>query len=262
MRDYTLVVGLDHRHLEQLYLTWPTWKRHKPSLLDHPMLIFYDHKEVDKEAILQLVDHPRLTLQKWPPMPTYYEGTDESKWENAQRHKMLTGFVYVGSSVETDYWLKIDTDVVATGHDDWIDPEWFQGNPAIVSQGWHYTKPANQMLKLDEWVHAYKDDPFLTGWSKFPPLGLAPKPGDNKVKHKRIISWCAFFDSEFTSRCVEAASDTCGSFKMPVPSQDGFLWYMAMRGRFGVNRVEMRDRGWIQKNSMGNIRQAAMEAMK
>jgi len=262
VKDYTLVVGVDAKHLEQLRYTWPTWKRHKPSLLKVPMIVFCDPLQVTKADVWKVVDHPRLTVVDWQiPAEHYRCSGEQTKWTKPQRSKMLAGFVCVPPQVVmTRYWLKIDTDTVATGDDDWIDPDWFEDCPAIVSAPWGYTKPADQMMKLDEWVERNRERlPLL---SKEEPLKLRPKEGWSRVKHRRIISWCAFFHTRFTAQASRWAAITCGAGKLPVDSQDGFLWYCATRLGFGVVRAGMKNRGWQHWSTMGNIRKHSREAME
>ena len=256
--DYTLVVGVDDFHLRQLAVTWPTWKRHKPSLLKHPMLVFYDRDQVREEHVRAVVDHPGMTAVEWPRTPdvTYAGGDD--KWSDPQRYKMLAGFVYVPAMrVSTRYWLKLDTDTVATGRDDWIDDEWFADSPAIVCQKWSFTKPPDQMLKLDEWAER-SEIPAFKGTA---PLRLAPEPGWSRVRHKRIISWCGFFKTSMTEAAACAAVWSCGVGQLPVPSQDGFLWYWAARCELRIKRLDFKSRGWEHWSSNGNVRAAAERAM-
>ncbi len=160
--------------------------------------------------------------------------------------------------VKTPYWLKLDLDVVATGQDDWIDERWFEGNPAIIAHPWNYSKPPESMLDLDKWVkvNAGKLPDKITDSE---PLNLIPNPGSDIVRHERIISFCGFFNTEFTKLCSEMAESTCGSGKLPVPSQDGFMWYVAKRGGFGINRVNMKARGWKQCSSERSILQSLQE---
>lgn len=262
MIDYTLVVGVDARHLQQLAITWPTWKRHKPSLLQRPMLIFFDWNQVTPAMIFRAVqEHPNLVTVPWPePDWIKHEGGDD-KWTDPQRYRMLSGFVHVPATyVGTRYFLKIDTDTVATGQDDWIDEAWFENDPAIVAQGWGFTKPPDQMRKLDEW--AYRNHHVLGFDSPPLSLDLKPEPGSDKLKHKRIISWCGFFNTEFTGRAADWAVRTCGQCQLPVPSQDGYLWYLAKRLGLGINRIDAKNRGWQHWNTMFNIRQAAERAMQ
>ena len=255
MIDYTLVVGVDAHHLHQLEWTWPTWKKNKPSLLKQPMVAFFDQDQLTADQVGMVIDHPMLKVVPWPPVGVHYPGGND-KWTNAQRYRMLAGFVHVPARhVMTDYWLKLDTDVVATGNDGWIDDGWFKGDPAIVAQSWSFTKPADQMLKLDEWA-ARHDWLFHTQ-----PLDLSPKEGSERLGHKRIISWCGFFHTSSTIWSSQWAEQSCGIGMLPVPSQDGYLWYVAKRLGLDIRRVDMKRRGWEHWSAMFNVKAAAIKAM-
>jgi len=260
--DYTLVIGVDGRHLEQLSLVWPTWVKHKPSILTHPLVVFYDRDQLTWKDIQPIVkEHYQITVYDWPPKGAEYKGDPKDKWTNPQRHKMLSGFVHVPPMfVKTKYWLKLDLDTVATGMDDWIDESWFEDEPAIVSHPWGYTKPARQMLDLDEWTGARLDMMPQWLWQK-PPLNLVPREGSSMVRHKRIISWCGFFNTEFTEVCSAVAAGCCELGQLPVPSQDGYLWYMAERGNLGIKRVNMKSRGWEHWTTTRNIIKAVERVM-
>ena len=247
--DSTLVIGVDKKHLEQLAMVWPTWMKWKPSIFNHPIIIFYDHTQVlcsdiykiTKDQIVQVVPYPVDKIDYFFP----YDGT---RFTDSQRCKMLSGFVYVaGTYVETPYWLKLDTDVVATGQDDWIDSKWFEDDPAIISHPWTFTKPPNQMMLLDEWAEGRE------GFEGTEPLNLMPQPGSDRVGHKRIISWCSFFQTDFTRMCVRNAIQEDGRFHMPCPSQDGYMWWTAARLGLPIERSNMKRRGWQQWNCMSNI---------
>jgi len=257
--NYTLICGVDRRHLRQLHWTWPTWKLHKPSLLQMPMIVFYDRESLTRSDIQAIVDHPRLTAVPWPPENVEYrDGVD--KWHGRQRKKMLSGFVHVAAQHVTSHWyLKLDTDVVATGQDDWIDPEWFADDPGIVSHPWGYTKPPYQMALLDEWVRDCRH--MLTMLHETAPLHLIPGPGASLLKHPRIISWCGFFSTSLTRLASQLAIDTCGPGQLPVPSQDGYLWYLAARLSRPIKRIQMKRRGWQHWSSDQNVEHYAREAM-
>jgi hypothetical protein len=193
----------------------------------------------------------------WPERPAAVF----DKWSNPQRYMMLSGFVHVPAlcQIETPYWLKLDLDAVATGHDDWVDPSWFKDNPAIVSQPWGYTKPADQMLKLDQWVDRYAEHlPILANQ---PPLNLVPKEGSSLVKHPRIISWCGFFSTGFTSLCSAMASTTCGRGRLPVPSQDGFMFYAAKRAGLPIHIAQMKSRGFEHHNGNAAVKAAVERSL-
>jgi len=260
---FTTVLGLDAKHLDQLKIVWPTWMRHKPAILDNPLVIFYDRHDpgIDALAIRGAIpEHSDVIITSWPPGGVEYGGDPNDKWTRPQRVKMLSGFVHVAAKyVHTDYWLKLDVDTVATGHPNWIDPRWFENNPCIVAQPWGYTKPANQMIELDEWIASGTS----AGSQLTQPLNLKPKEGWSRVRHKRIISWCGFFNAEFTRWCSMVAESRCGVGRLPVPSQDGFMWYMARRynGASSIVRANMKKRGWEHWTTMKNIRKAAERAM-
>lgn len=261
MIDYTLVVGVDAHHLEQLAWTWPTWIRHKPSILQHPMVVFFDRAQISPNMVLSVVDpHPNLRLVMWPNHNQTYEGGDD-KWTDPQRYRMLAGFIHVPAvHIHTPYWLKIDTDTVATGIDSWIDEDWFKDDPAIVAQGWGFTKPPDQMLKLDAWVDGNSE--VLNDLWNEPALEMVPNGIDDKLRHKRIISWCGFFRTEFTKKASVWAERTSGPGKLPVPSQDGFLWYVATRLGLPVKRVDMKSKGWEHWSTMHNVVLASKRSLK
>jgi len=260
--DYTLVVAVDEHHLRQLELVWPTWRRHKPSLLDRPMVVIYDREQLICRFVRDVIRHPDLLVLPWPPDGIEYEEVEGGdRFQSAQRYKMLSAFVHVPPKVvHTPYWLKLDTDAVATGTDDWIDPEWFADEPVIVSHPWGFTRPPDQMLTLDRWVDECDEE--LAVLNSRPPLNLQPEPGRDRLDHKRIISWCAFFKTDFVSDCSCWAEKTCGVGKMPVRSQDGYLFYCATRLKLLVVRTQMKRRGWQHWHTMPNVRKYAEEAMR
>lgn len=255
--DYTLVVGVDDKHLRQLVHTWPTWVRHKPSILAHRMIVFYDKQQVSAARVRAVVDHPKLTPIMWPPGPQQYERQGEGRRGDPQRYKMLAGFVHIPARhVWTKYWLKLDTDTIATGVNDWIEESWFDGEPEIVSQRWGFTKPADQMIALDHWASGV---PGLRNRSS---LGLVPEPGRNRLPHKRIISWCGFFRTDFTDLCAQFADVSVGPCKLPVPSQDGYMWYCAERLGRQVVRVNVKSRGWLHRSAGRNVERESRKALE
>ena len=266
--NYTIVIGVDKAHLTQLAYSWETWQANKPSLMQQPFVIFYDRSEVTAHEIqstLKAKASMKITYVPWPQAGnTEFAGNNSSKWSNPQRYKMLSGFVHVPAiTVSTPYWLKIDTDMVATGDDDWIDESWFKFQPAIISPPWGYTKPANQMLKLDDWVDQYgsgADSPLqLLAQNK--PLNLRPEEGANKVKHKRIISYVSFYNTAFTRVISQMAERTCGPDQLPVPSQDGYVWYCAARIGCQIRTFSAKKRGWVWTNGINAVRAQSARAL-
>jgi len=245
---FTTVIGVDREHLEQLKLVIKTWEKHKAEIFGNTLIVFADGKEM-KQGLLKEKDiydvikiHPSHLLIRWDS-----EGS-------TNKERMLAGFVHVAARyVETKYYLKLDTDTVASfTSDDWLPLEWFRNDPVIVAHRWSYTKPPDQMIRLDEWVEYHKEK--LPELNRFSALGLVPKPGSDCLPHKRIISWCGVFSTEFTKLCSEFCSRTVGSTVLPVSSQDGFLWYCAKRMRLPILEVNMKAKGWEHWHTMENLR--------
>jgi hypothetical protein len=158
-----------------------------------------------------------------------------------QREKMLSGFVHVAAhEVRTPWYLKLDTDVVATGDTQWIRPEWFQPNkqgqfPVFISSIWNYSKPRYLMDLLDDW-----GDQIPELRSK-PRLNLPYSSQSSLVAHSRIISWIFFGRNDWTARVAEWLAP---SGRLPFPSQDSFMYYCAKRGGEHYVRENMARLGW------------------
>jgi len=254
--DFTLVLGVDRKTLEQLKLTLPTWIKHKPELFDRGVLVFRDRAQVSRLEVCSLIEtatsHYRVVDWDYP--IEHYPGKGLSKWDNPQREKMLSGFVHIPAKfVHTPYWMKLDTDVVAHPYEDpnWISPDWFLDFPSIIAPSWGYTKPADQMQKLDQWAE-HNSIP----WMKEPLLNLVPKPEDTRINHHRICSWGAFFNTPDTAIFSSAAERSCGKGRLPVYSQDGFMFYCAKRAGRTIRTIPMKQFGWDVCGSLRRILQS------
>jgi hypothetical protein len=253
---FTLVLGVDRWHIEHFKLVRSNWFKHKPSLKRFDLVFFSDDSNILNSVYGDVRIHHLGDIKciLWNPNVEYV--SDGTRWTDPQRQKMLAGFVHVAAGcVETDYWLKLDLDVIATGQDDWVNPTWFESRPAIVSHRWGYTKPANQMLDLDEWadINKHKWDGLFENTK---PLNLRPKhPTSAGVGHKRIISWCGFFRSDFTRLCSKMAIDSVGEGRLPVPSQDGYMWYVARRLGYPIVRANMKALGWKHFSKLRQLKE-------
>lgn len=224
--EFTTIVAVDQAHLVELRLVWPTWRTNRPEILENPLLIVCDasNSEVEWQKKLRFVDHPNKRLVLWD-MPGIQ-----------QREKMLSSLVFVAArEVKTPWYLKLDTDTVATISGPWIRPEWFlpdeQGRvPAFVSHPWGYTKPANALELLDDWADG------IPQLSHYPRLNIRGPFGATAVRSKRIISWCFFGRTNWTAEVASYATD-----RLPIPSQDTFLWYCAARRGDHFRRVGMKN---------------------
>lgn len=228
--DITLVLGVDSKHLKELRLVWPGWLRFKSEVLRMPCVVFYDATQVQREEMAFLNAHPSVRFVPWD-MPG----------AKSQREKMLAGFVHVpANEVKTTWYLKIDTDVIATAEGEWIRDEWFCPDnnnelPVFISSPWGYTKPANVMDLLDDWADGV---PMLAKKSR---LNLPHSERESVIKHSRIIGWLFFGRTDWTREMV-ALLDSDG--RLPYPSQDSFMYYCAKRLGRHYHRVRMREHGW------------------
>lgn len=246
MIDYTVTVAVDDRTAEQLKLVWPTWKRYRPAFFNRPLLVICDAQIGGPEyweSRLSWLEHPDRQLVAWdcPDCPHL-----------TQRERMLTGWVKVPPRyVETEYWLKIDTDSVAKSAAEWIDETWFQELPALVTNPWGYTKPAHWPHLLDTWARSV---PQLASGA---PVGLPfPRPGQDTIKHSRIAGWLCFVRTDFSRKVLEFVPG-----RLPVPSQDTYHWYCAQRLGEPIVKVRFRKRGWDCIHSDRRRKQAVEEIM-
>ena len=228
--DVTLLVGVDSSHLHEWSQTWPTWRQHKPHLLEMPLVVFYDEKQVTPEQIRQVCNHPNAILIAW-----------DLSAARSQREKMLSGFVHTAAKyVHTPWHLKLDTDLIAVGSASWVDASWLQADehgrlPAFAAPQWGYTKPRYLMDVLDDWGD---ETAALRQYSR---LNLSYSSASNKVRHPRISSHI-FFGNTAWVRDVAAWLPADG--RLPVPSHDSFLFYCAARRRDHYVRFGMKGLGW------------------
>lgn len=231
--DITVVLGVDRKHLEELRWVWPTWMAFKPELRQMPCLVFYDAAEVPPSALDFLNDHPCLRLIPWEL---------SNAWN--QREKMLTGFVQVPArEVSTPWYLKLDTDLVATGTGEWLNPLWFtpddKGNqPVFIAPRWGYSKPRYIMDLLDDWADG------RTELADHPRLNLPYASTSSKVRHARIISWFFLGRTDWTRKM---ATLTSSDGRLPFPSQDSFMFYCAARLGCYFIREDMKAYRWTHK---------------
>jgi hypothetical protein len=237
--DYTLVVGCDERTQEQLRGTWPTWRRYRPELLNQPMVVICDARlSPDPDwwrKRLHWLDHPawRPFLWDWP------APDDGITREVSQRERMLTAFIRVARVISTAWYLKIDTDVVATAGGPVILPEWVaktdEGVPALVASAWGYTKPGDFVDDLQDWADK------LPQLRCFKRLDLPSGRGIKRFRHPRICSWICLINTGFGLLANQLSPHPN---PLPAPSQDTYHWYVAARRGDRIQRVSFKRLGW------------------
>jgi len=200
---------------------WPGWMRYRPELLQRPLIIARDAPIAPAE--LDFLEHPNMRSYAW-------------NYDGDQRRKMLASFVLLAPRVvQTPWFLKLDTDVIATqANASWCSEDLIAGSPAFVSNPWGYTKPATAINTLDDWGDTVPE------LAKFGRLKLPFDPTATLVKTPgRIISWCFFGRTDWCSW----AAGLCNC-NLPVPSHDTYLWYVARRSDAKFTTVKMTTFGW------------------
>ncbi len=244
--EFTTIVAVDETHLPELRLVWPTWRRHRPGLLERPLLIVCDQSRSRSwwRRELGFVDHPDRRIEVYR-----HDGVDP-------RTRMLTAFVDApGRWVETAWHLKIDVDAVAEEPADWPLPEWFAPDregrePVFVSQPWGFTKPPDAIARLDDWADGV---PSLADSER---LDLVPAPDADRLKHPRITSWLFFGRTDWVREMAALREGP-----LPVPSHDTYLWYCAARRGDPFRRVRM-NRGWRHCGRRRRLERACRRALE
>ena len=264
MIDLTVCIGIDSKTAKHLCVSWETWKKYRPEMWDVPWVVFWsDMHEGEPEGLLKWMEVKDVRFVHWPPP---IDGIPTPTYES-QREKMLTGFVWVPATyVQTDWWMKIDTDAIALRNGEWLMADWFKrsdesllaGFNSFIASSWGYTRPKLQMEQLDDWADT------VLGLQDRPRLNLPYKAESNKVMHpksrKRMASWLSFYHTTWTRRCLDYLMNM--PLKIPVPSQDGFHWYCAERGgdRYHLRGMK-RHHGWTNVPKLGNLKVKAKAAL-
>jgi len=179
---------------------------------------------------------PNVTIVPW-------------KMENAENHReeMLSAFVFgAAENVKTDYWLKLDADSYATDSRPFIDNDMKQY--AFCGHKWSYSRPEH-INKLDEWAKGH--------WKKklrgAEPMIKSGRVEGNRFYHntKRTISFIQLHKTRFTKFCIKLLRER----KLPAPTQDTFMFYVA--NRFDPDTVGTRnfkrDYGFSQGNGRRGV---------
>lgn len=239
MKNLTISLAVDDKHLTELTYSFRTWNKFYPQFFsEHPYCIVYDEEQVkDTDARFGIFKGLKYEMFPWKNFDNLYVD---------QREKMLTSLIAAPAEyIKTKWYLKIDTDTIATNNRQWIFDEWFEDGKNVndqnmfISNPWRYTKPPDAIDIMDEW-----SDRFSDVKNYYPRLNIHPNPGASSVSHKRIISWIMFARTEWTKYISSFAKTKNGSYKLPIPSQDTYLIYFAQRMKFNYKYVRFKKFGW------------------
>lgn len=253
LKDMTVCVVLDAHTLPQFQLTWQTWLKFYPELFECPWVIMRDEDEsmfAVHEECRRLHDHLRKAkLTTWQPCASY----------GSQRERMLSCWVHCPPvHVETKRFLKIDADSVCLQRDKHWGGDWFSGEEVVVAPGCGRTVAKPRGQNLVEWFHrleTFGDE----HWRAFPRLNLPIEQGSRSVRHRRWKSWLSSYDTKWYGEMSDRIQQSCGTHRLPVPSQDSTLAYCTIRGQYPVRTVSQY--GWTNVPRLEKLRQQVAEVM-
>lgn len=232
MKDISVILSVDDHHLNELSLSWQTWFKFKSKEFNSfkEFVIMFDKTQLNEnDNRFDFLRGYNVKLVPWP---------DKNELFLDQRSKMLTSLVYAPYFVETDWYIKIDTDTIASNNKKWIFDDWFTGEYKFISNPWGYTKPSNAIQILDDWGDNVDD------LSKHDRLNFPFEDNSKRVCHKRIISWLFVCDTDWSTYAAKLAEKYYGESILPIPSQDTYLYYIAERTKQKYKRVKFKKFGW------------------
>jgi hypothetical protein len=240
--DFTTLVAIDKEHREELFVAMPGWVK-RPAIAEHPIVILYDELQLSVYDVKNVLAGPASSARIVPvsevlPARIQQRGI-------TQRERMLSAITYASGRrdiIQSPKVLKLDTDTAATDQLHCFTEAWIEGDPVIAAPRWGYTKPGHWIDSLDCWAAIAC------------PSGGRPERtmAGQIAKSKRIISYAMLGDVSFIAEALRLAGD-----RLPVPSQDTFLWYVAeMLGR-RVNRLRPPDVPW--RHFGGNLNRMRRE---
>lgn len=234
---FTTYVAVDREHWPELELALLSWRKFCPSIIENPLVAI-----VDERFSLPPLSHPSVQEVR----PAIKGGFCES-----QRERMLTALALEPANCQTEWFLKLDTDAVASRRINWPLDQWGTTDFAFVASPWGYTKPGGWMRDLDEWSVGKN----FTRCK--PSRSYSQRGGVEIAKCRRVISYAMLCRTAFA---VEVAS-LCGD-RLPVPSQDTVYWYLAERLGRNYLAINMQKFGWAHcGSSVARVRAAVNAAL-
>jgi hypothetical protein len=208
-RSFTIVTAVNPPYLEKLKTVLPTWQL-KPQLAKAPMIVFHNSfTDPEKElSFIKEVTKREVKLIPW-----------EMKNTTSTRELMLSSFVFGAAAyVNTPYWIKIDGDAYFGNKDDCLLEHFWDYD--VVGHKWHYSRPGAWIPILDDWAEANDID----GDAYLDEKQRIEATNSRRYGHKRFASYFCLHKTEFTIEAANLAGD-----RLPVPSHDTYLWYLATR---------------------------------
>jgi len=210
----TIVTACDEHYVEILKHTFPNWRKYK-KIDQYPVIVFVNGMELS-DPRLDFLRLPNVKLIEWS-LPE----------ADSHREEMLSAFVFgAADNVQTDYWMKLDADSFATDDRPFITDKMKQY--AFCGHRWGYSRPQH-IKDLDAWAKGH----WKRKLKRASPMIDEGRIEKNRFYHntKRTISFVQLHETRFTKFCIKLLKER----KLPVPSQDTFMYYVC--DRFDKQRI-------------------------
>ena len=231
MSQFTIItcVSNNGRYLKKFERALNSW--HKDPFIKKTPIIVFAHNNAYNVANILLIqvinkyDYP-IQLVKW------------SKPEcETVKEEMLSAFIFGAHEyVKTKYAIKLDCDTHLKGPEFQI-PNKYNRN-VLYGHKWRYTKckadPEYEETnyhwfdRLGDWSMQFSD---FIGTKHNYPRGLT----ESRYGHLRIASFCCLQKMAFIKHAVDLCNkSSIRQGRMPIPSHDTFLFYVAERLGRGI----------------------------
>lgn len=235
--EFTFVtcVSNNGRYVRKFERALNSWHK-DPFIKEHPMIIFA-HKGVWNVAqkIVEKINH------------LYDGGIKLVQWSKPEcetiKEEMLSAFIFGAlEHVKTKYSIKLDCDTHLKGPKFEL-PRKYNRN-VIIGHKWRYTKckadPEYEETgyhwfdRLGDWSEQFTD--FIGTEHRYP-RGIE----ESRYGHKRIASFCCIQKMAFIKHAVNLCNkSSVRRGRMPVPSHDTFLFYLAERLGRGIGYANFK----------------------
>jgi hypothetical protein len=223
-KDVTVVSAVNGKYLDRFLRNYPKWMTIE-GIMEYPVILFV-HPDALYDSRLYKV---RKNVQVIP-------------WSlpeaESMREEMLSAFVLgTARHVQSKWWIKLDADTSPKSDPAYpfgaklVFPEKSWKDDAFTAHRWGYTRPGEFLVRLEQWASQH---PSLKGTSPvFPEESYPEMEKARRYGHRRVASFISLQSRDFTRTCAELAGP-----RLPIPSHDTYMWYLATRmGRpvVGVN---------------------------
>jgi hypothetical protein len=227
-----VVTAVDLKYLPALKANFPLWMQTE-GICEYEMICFVNGIPLDSPDLDFMRGRVRL-------IPWGLPGAE------SQREQMLSAFVLgAAREVQTKWWIKLDADVKPVN----FKPDkigyklsWDIAHYNMVISGhrWSYSKPGSFLRRLEDWADKRPE------LCKFPRVfseeQLQQADQQKRYPHPRLASYICLHRTPF----VQYAAKLCESTgRMPVPSHDTFLWYLAARMCKQFGTLNLKKQGFI-----------------